>query len=95
MYHTTGFAKDQILDLCSRTYSHTAGMQKPPWPPILGLYRAVVITLTYLRRNRVQAELAETYDVSQPSISRAVCGLTPVLKNMLMEFVSTADDLDP
>jgi DDE superfamily endonuclease len=95
MYHTTGFSKDQILDLCSRAYSHTVGMQKPPWPPILGLYRAVVVTLTYLRRNRVQAELAETYDVSQSTISRAISGLTPVLRNMLNGFVPTADELDP
>ena len=51
MYHTTGFSKDQILDLCSRAHSHTAEMQTQPWPPILGLYRAVVVTLTYLRRN--------------------------------------------
>ena len=67
----------------------------PPWPPILGLYRAVVVALTYLRRNRVQAELAETYDVSQSTISRAITGLTPILKSMLTEFVPTADKLDP
>ena len=37
------------------------------WPPILGLFKSVVIALTYLRRNRVQCELAETYGVSQTS----------------------------
>lgn len=95
MYHTTGFSKEQILDLCARIHSATADIDKAPWPPILGLYRAVVVTLTYLRRNRVQAELAETYDVSQSTISRAICGLTPVLNSALGMFVPTADELDP
>jgi hypothetical protein len=49
------------------------------WPPILGLYKSVVVALTYMRRNRVQAELAETYDVSQSTISRAISGITPLL----------------
>jgi DDE superfamily endonuclease len=33
-------------------------------PPILGLHGALTVTLTYLRRNRVQAEIAEDYGVS-------------------------------
>jgi hypothetical protein len=45
--------------------------------PILGLYKSVVVALTYMRRNRVQVELAETYDVSQSTISRAITGITP------------------
>lgn len=54
MYHTTGLHKDEILDVCEKVDRATpAG--KRTWPPILGLYRSVVVTLTYLRRNRVQA----------------------------------------
>lgn len=53
-----------------------------------------MVTLTYLRRNRVQAELAETFDVSQSTISRAVTGLTPVLGAVLAGYVPTAEDLD-
>lgn len=64
-------------------------------PPVLGLYRCVVVTLSYLRRNRVQAELAETHGVSQPTISRAITGMTPLLGAVLKEYVPTADDLDP
>ena len=30
------------------------------WPPILGLYKSVVVALTYMRRNRVQAEPGST-----------------------------------
>jgi len=43
------------------------------------LGNSVVITLTYLRRNRVQWELAETYGVSQATVSRAITSITPLL----------------
>jgi hypothetical protein len=95
MYHTTGLPRDQILDLCARIQQKAADENTSFWPPILGLYKSVVVALTYMRRNRVQAELAETYDVSQPTISRAVSGLTPVLGHILSEYVPTAEDLDP
>jgi hypothetical protein len=48
------------------------------WPPVLGLRDAVTVTLTYLHRNRVQAEIAEDYNVSQPTISRAISAITPL-----------------
>jgi hypothetical protein len=47
-----------------------------------------------MRRNRVQAELAETCGVSQPTISRAITGVTPLLGKVLKEYVPAADDLD-
>jgi hypothetical protein len=54
----------------------------------------VVVALTYMRRNRVQVELAETYDVSQSTISRAITGITPLLEKALRKYVPTADELD-
>ncbi|MGH3684600.1 MAG: transposase family protein, partial [Pseudonocardiaceae bacterium] len=64
------------------------------WPPSLGLYTSMIVALTYLRRNRVQAELAETYGVSQSTISRAIAGITPLLEKVLRKFVPTADELN-
>jgi len=64
------------------------------WPPILGLNNALIVTLTYLRRNRVQEEIAEDYGVSQPTISRAISAITPLLVQVLLEYIPTADDLD-
>ncbi len=61
---------------------------------LFGLYRSVVVTLTYLRRNRIQAGIAEAFDVSQPTISRAICTLTPMIETVLRECVPTAEDLD-
>lgn len=95
MYHTTGFSKDEIVDLCAMIHQAAPGKQDRSWPPILGLFRSVVVTLTYLRRNHVQAELAEYHGVSQPTISRAITALTPILANLLVDWVPVAEDLDP
>ena len=65
------------------------------WPPVLGLFKSVVVALTYLRRNRVQVELAETFGVSQSTISRAITSMTPILGTVLADYVPTADELDP
>jgi hypothetical protein len=93
MYSTTGFSRQNIVDLCAMIHSETAGNRRL-WPPILGLFNCVTVALTYMRRNRVQAELAETYGVSQPTISRAITVMTPLLGKVLREYVPTADDLD-
>ncbi len=93
MYHTTGLSRDDIQNLCAMIHTTTPKAERT-WPPILGLFKSVVVTLTYLRRNRVQDEIAETYEVSQPTISRAITTMTPLLGQVLVEYVPTADDLD-
>ena len=70
MYHTTGFTKAEITELCARIEARELSPRMRRWPPVLGLRNALTVTLTYLRRNRVQAEIAENYGVSQPTISR-------------------------
>lgn len=94
MYHTTGLDAAEILDVCERVHRESAEAERR-WPPILGLYKSVLVTLAYLRRNRVQAELAETYGVSQSTISRAIAAVTPMLDKALRGFVPTAEELDP
>jgi hypothetical protein len=68
--------------------------EKVTWPPILGLFKSVVVTLTYLRRNRVQAEIGKAFGVSQSTTSRAITAMTPLLDKALQLFVPTADELD-
>jgi hypothetical protein len=94
MYHTTGFTRDRIVEMCALVDAGSEDVSGASWPPILGLFDSVVVTLTYLRRNRVQAELAEAFGVSQSTISRAVTALTPVLGRMLIDYVPVAEDLD-
>jgi hypothetical protein len=93
LYHTTGLHKAEIVDLCEMIHREVAGGGRV-WPPILGLYKSVVVALTYMRRNRVQVELAETYGVSQSTISRAITEMTPLLEKLLRKYVPTADELD-
>lgn len=62
-------------------------------PPVLGLRESLIVTLKYLKRNRVQAELAEDHGVSQPTISRAITTVTTVLADTLAIFIPVADDL--
>ena len=57
MYSTTGLSREHIVDLCAMIHSETMSGQRP-WPPILDCFRSVTVALTYMRRNRVQAELA-------------------------------------
>jgi DDE superfamily endonuclease/Helix-turn-helix of DDE superfamily endonuclease len=93
MYSTTGLEKSEIADACVMICAEVDGGDRK-WPPCLGLYLSVVIALTYMRRNRVQAELAEAYGVSQSTVSRAISAITPLLGKVLSEYVPTADDLD-
>lgn len=95
MYHTTGFSKDEIVELCARVNDLSSDGESVSWPPILGLFKSLVVTLAYLRRNRVQAEIGEAYGVSQPTVSRAISALTPVLGQLLVDYVPVAEDLDP
>jgi hypothetical protein len=94
MYYTTGFDKGEIIDICTRVACADVPEDQKKWPPSLGLYDSVVVTLTYKRHNRTQSELGESFGVSQPTISRAICVITPLLAECMREFVPTADDLD-
>jgi hypothetical protein len=93
-YHTTGFDREEIIDLCIRINSVGRGTGAGNWPPCLGLFKSVVATLTYMRHNRTQAEVGESLGVSQPTISRAISAITPLVPEAVREFVPAADDLD-
>lgn len=97
MYHTTGFSRDQITTLCSliaERFPWARRVRERGRKPVLGLFKSVAITLCYLRRNHVQHELGEFHGVSQATISRTIARYTPVLAELLAEWVPTAEDLD-
>ena len=94
MYNTTGFTRDEIVELCAMINAAELDRGTEFWPPILGLFRSTVVTLTYMRRNRVQAEIAESFGVSQPTVSRAISVMTKIIKKVLSPYVPTADELD-
>lgn len=93
MYHTTGFTADEITDLVA--IIHQACESARTWPPSLGLRRCVCVTLAYLRRNRVQQELAESFGTSQSTVSRAIGALTPLIGSALADRIPVTDEIDP
>lgn len=96
MYSTTGFSREQILNLCVLLNDTGEFTAKPTGRrPALGLYRAVVLTLSFVRRARVQQELAENFGVSQSTVSRVITRLTPVLGAVLEDWVPVVEELDP
>src|SRR2546423_6314328 len=95
MYSTTGLTQAQVVELGVRVNAAPSAGDPVSWPPVLGLFKSIVVTLTYLRRNRVQAEIGEAYAVSQPTVSLAVTGLTAVLGMVVADEVPLAEDLDP
>ena len=94
MHHATGFSKDEIADLCALVHvTGTSSGGNDGYPPVLGLFTSVAVTLIYLRRNHVQQELAEYYEVSQSTTSRAITAITPALARMMRPFTPTAEEL--
>jgi DDE superfamily endonuclease/Helix-turn-helix of DDE superfamily endonuclease len=95
MYHTTGFDREEIIDLCILINSVDREPGASKWPRCLGLYKSVTVTLSYMRHNRTQAEIGESFGVSQPTVSRAISAITPLIPAATAGYVPTADDLDP
>jgi len=95
MYNTTGFTRDELIDICVLIASVERDPDAMMWPPCLGLFKSVVAALSYMRHNRTQAEIGESLGVSQSTISRAISAVTPLIPEAVREFVPTADDLDP
>jgi len=84
----------QMQELAGRVH----GALAEPWnkgigrPRSCGLYAAVEIACMYLRQNSPQEFLGDLRGVSQPTISRIVTKLVPVMKAVLEEFVPDAKD---
>ena len=94
-YHrTTGLRLTQLQELVARVNDALS----EPWnspigrPKSLGLYQSVEVTCIYLRQNATQEFIGEMRDASQPTISRYVAKLTPIVKAVLEEFVPSAED---
>ena len=98
MYNSTGLADDQFNTLYERLKTAIRDRLKQhetqvKIPIVLGIAGALDVTLKYLRRNRVQAELAESHSVSQSTISRAITAVTDLLADCLAEERPSLDQV--
>jgi hypothetical protein len=93
-YRTTGLMVTQMQELVRRVN----GTLDKPWdkrvgrPKSLSLYKAVEAACMYLRQNAVQEFIGDVQDTSQPTISRYLAVLVPLVKSVLEEFVPSAAD---
>lgn len=84
----------QMQELVRRVQGRLA----KPWhkkvgrPKSCGLHRAVEIACMYLRQNDTQEFLGDLRGISQPTVSRIVTTLVPLVKSVLEEFVPTAQE---
>jgi len=93
-YRTTGLIFTQMQELVRRVN----GALDKPWnkrvgrPKSLGLHKAVEAACMYLRQNAAQEFIGDVRDTSQPTISRYLAVLVPLVKSVLEEFVPSAAD---
>jgi hypothetical protein len=94
MYNTTGFTATELPELLITVIDYTNSNGIPlPRHSSLTLLRQIHACLIHIRRNRTQADIAETLGVSQPTISRVVSEWTDIIATALAQFVPTGDDL--
>lgn len=76
-----GLTSDQVDRLVADVYAH--GSLDPSRRRAVGPYRAVLVVLLYLRHNLSQAVIAELFGCSQPTVSRLIGRLAPVITTVL------------
>jgi hypothetical protein len=82
----TGLTSDRVDRLVLDVYA--AGNLDPHRRRAIGPYRAVLVVLMYLRHNVSQSLIAELFGCSQPTVSRLVGRLVPIITTVL---TATAD----
>src|SRR5659263_634155 len=92
VYHTTGFSKDGIVTLCAMiTESFGPQTKRLGRKQALGLFKAVVVTLCYLRRNHVQQELGEVFKKWVPTVEELDPTAQLIVDGTLLPCWSWAD----
>jgi hypothetical protein len=78
-----GLTSDQVDRLVIDVYAH--GSLDPARRRAVGPYRAVLVVLIYLRHNLSQALVAELFGCSQPTVSRLIGRLAPLITTVLTD----------
>jgi hypothetical protein len=61
-------------------------------PKSCGFHKAVKIACIYLRQNVTEESIGDMNDISQPTVSRIVTEIVPLVKSVLEEFVPDAGE---
>jgi DDE superfamily endonuclease/Helix-turn-helix of DDE superfamily endonuclease len=92
-YHrTTGLTSEQLQDLVELVGQRVTWSKDRGRPKATDLTKAVVIAVAYLRQNIPQEVLGEYFEVSQPTVSRIIQDITPVVADVLDQFIPNATE---
>jgi DDE superfamily endonuclease/Helix-turn-helix of DDE superfamily endonuclease len=85
---TTGLSAEQFLALCELV-TEAVGTWQPTTgrPRALSLNKAVKVTVMYLKNNITQEVIGELLTVSQPTVSRVITELEPIIGDVLDGYV--------
>jgi DNA-binding transcriptional regulator YiaG len=90
---TTGLTAEQFAELCQLVLAQlqywSRGIGRPQ---SLTLGQAVKVTVMYEKNNVTEEVLGELFGVSQPTVSRAITKIEPIIADVLAEFVPEPSD---
>jgi DDE superfamily endonuclease/Helix-turn-helix of DDE superfamily endonuclease len=90
---TTGLTVEQFAELCHLVFARvqywSTGIGRPR---SLTLGEAVKVTVMYEKNNMTEEVLSELFGVSQPTISRVITKIEPIIAEALGEFVLHPED---
>jgi hypothetical protein len=90
----SGLDSEQLDELELRV----AEILERPWdsatgrPKELTLREAIIVASGYTRQNIIEDVWAEIFDISQPSVSRIITEITPLIEKATAEFRSSAEE---
>ncbi len=82
-----GLCPQQADQLVATVYA--AGGIDPARRRVVGPYRTILMVLIYLRHNMSQALIAELFGCSQPTVSRWIARLAPLITTVLTPVAAT------
>jgi transposase len=92
---TTGLTERQFDDLVTMVARRMKGRPKRGRPPKLDLAERVRLTVEHLRTNASQEVLAAHYAVTQPTVSRVIKTLLPLIDKALVRYDRGLTELLP
>lgn len=88
---TTGLAADQIEELVARIWQIAQCHEEQLWPPGVGLYRAFVLTLVYVRQNLNQTAVSDLLDsANQPFLGSILASCPSSEKPSALTFTASS-----
>ena len=77
----------RVAEILERPWDSATGRPKE-----LTLREAIIVASGYMRQNIIEDVWAEIFDISQPSVSRIITEITPLIEKATAEFRPSAEE---